>query len=254
MSRLSFRSVFASALAHKCVSRLPCTSTPSFQPTKVAFASGLGILSPTRRLYTALVKGYSARGPGPDHCSGGPLPWPAKQVRFRGANSEWIPSGITFLKGLRSEHARRGRRNHAARSAKALWSGKIRLYSLPDLDGHTVAVRLARLSSSHREALPLGPRPCDSANVQRCELRCRSAIHPTGPLQLRNHFLRARLASRRRVLLPTSDAGYNPYRVMFTRRFPQAGTPKLTKFVRASLRGMAGTSETTPRVCQSRYL
>ncbi len=198
MSRLSFRSAFCFLLlltsvlvgCHRHLDAIPSNLT------KVALQADWYPQPEHGGFYTALVKGYY-REEGLDLIivPGGPFAVASKQVAS-GAAQFGMDSSDHVLEGVSEGEPLVAVAATMQRDPQGIMVRKDSpVLSFADLDGHTVAVKAG---STWFEFI-VKRYHLDRVRRRRTALRTSLPIRNTSnrPLQLRNHFLRARLASRR---------------------------------------------------------
>jgi len=188
--------------------------------------------------YTALVKGYYRdEGLDVEIVPGGPYISVEKQVSS-GAAQFGMGSSDRTLESIANGQpliAVAATMQHDPQGVMVRKDSPVR--SFADLNGHTVAVKTGstwweyvvkryKLDNVHEV-----PAMMNVANFVADPAYIQQAFATSEP------FFAQKEGVATRVIL-TSDAGYNPYRVMFTTRDFLAGHPEVAgKFVRASLRG-----------------
>jgi len=240
MSRLSFRSAFCFLLlltsvlvgCHRHLDAIPSNLT------KVALQADWYPQPEHGGFYTALVKGYY-REEGLDLIivPGGPFAVASKQVAS-GAAQFGMDSSDHVLEGVSEGEPLIAVAATMQRDPQGIMVRKDSpVLSFPDLDGHTVAVKAGStwfefiVKRYHLDRVRAIPATYSVANFVADPQYIQQAFATSEP------FFARKAGIETRVLL-TSDAGYNPYRVMFTSQdFLKRHPEVVAKFVRASLRG-----------------
>jgi NitT/TauT family transport system substrate-binding protein len=188
--------------------------------------------------YTALVKGYyREEGLDLDIVPGGPYVSVEKQVSS-GAAQFGMGSSDKTLESIANGQALvavAATMQHDPQGIMVRKDSPIRTFA--DLNGHTVAVKAGSTWWEYVvKRYQLG-------NVHEVPAMMNVANFVADPNYIQQAFATsepffARMAGVETRVILTSEAGYNPYRVMFTTRDFLTGHPEIVgKFTRASLRG-----------------
>jgi len=188
--------------------------------------------------YTALVKGYyKEEGIDLSIQPGGPYVVVPQQVAS-GSAQFGMASSDQILESVADGQPLVGVAATMQRDPQGIMVRKDSpIHSFADLNGHTVAVKLGStwfeylLKKYKLESVREVPATFSVANFVADPQYIQQAFATSEP------FFAHQAGVETRVLL-TSDAGYNPYRVMFTtREFLTQHPDVVAKFVRASIRG-----------------
>jgi NitT/TauT family transport system substrate-binding protein len=188
--------------------------------------------------YTALAKGYYRdEGLDLDIVPGGPFAVASKQVAA-GAAQFGMDSSDHLLEAVSGGQPLIAVAATMQRDPQGIMVRKDSpIHSFADLEDHTVAVKSGStwfeflVKRYHLNGVREIPATYSVANFVADPQYVQQAFATSEP------FFAQRAGIETRVLL-TSDAGYNPYRVMFTTRdFLKQHPDIVAKFVRASLRG-----------------
>jgi NitT/TauT family transport system substrate-binding protein len=218
--------------------RSPAPATPGANLAKITLQADWYPQPEHGGFYTALAKGYYRdEGLDLDIVPGGPFAVASKQVAA-GAAQFGMDSSDHLLEAVSSGQPLIAVAATMQRDPQGIMVRKDSpIHSFADLEDHTVAVKSGSTSFEflvkryHLNGVREIPATYSVANFVADPQYIQQAFATSEP------FFAQRAGIETRVLL-TSDAGYNPYRVMFTTQdFLKQHPDLVAKFVRASLRG-----------------
>ena len=218
--------------------RTPNSAAPAVGMTKITLQTDWYPQPEHGGFYTALAKGYY-RDEGVDLSivPGGPFAIASKQVAT-GAAQFGMDSSDHLIEAISGGQPLIAVAATMQRDPQGIMVRKDSpIHSFADLEGHTIAVKAGStwfeflVKRYHLNDVREIPATYSVANFVADPQYIQQAFATSEP------FFAQRAGIATRILL-TSDAGYNPYRVMFTTRdFLQQHPDTVAKFVRASLRG-----------------
>jgi NitT/TauT family transport system substrate-binding protein len=218
--------------------RAPGPASKSGDPTKITLQADWYPQPEHGGFYTALAKGYyREEGLDLNIVPGGPFAVAAKQVAS-GASQFGMDSSDHLLEAVADGQPLIAVAATMQRDPQGIMVRKDSpVRNFEDLNGHTIAVKSGStwfeflVKRYHLDGVREIPATYSVANFVADPQYIQQAFATSEP------FFAERAGIKARVLL-TSDAGYNPYRVMFTTQdFLKQHPDIVAKFVRASLRG-----------------
>jgi NitT/TauT family transport system substrate-binding protein len=218
--------------------RAPGPASKSGDPTQITLQADWYPQPEHGGFYTALAKGYyREEGLDLNIVPGGPFAVAAKQVAS-GASQFGMDSSDHLLEAVADGQPLIAVAATMQRDPQGIMVRKDSpVRNFEDLNGHTIAVKSGStwfeflVKRYHLDGVREIPATYSVANFVADPQYIQQAFATSEP------FFAERAGIKARVLL-TSDAGYNPYRVMFTTQdFLKQHPDIVAKFVRASLRG-----------------